>query len=162
MATPTIAIPGNSEPVQPRKRARSIKPQAIQNAILVKAAQGLNKSQIAQDLQIHTQTVRNVLSMSDISQHVAELRSDIVTQGDLRKSVKVIRTKLDKGSESAALAMLRGFNVLQSGNQMTVNVQNNGAMTWMQINATKQDEEDRVRTEQNAANNSPIDPQPSK
>ena len=127
---PLDAISG---PVQPKKQRKSTKPQAVQNAILIKAAQGLNKSQIAEDLGITRPTVSNILSQSEIGQHIAEMRSDMVQAGDLRTSVKVIRNKLAKESESAALAILRGFNVLQSGNQMTVNVQNNGAMAWISV-----------------------------
>ena len=141
MSDATIALPSNTGQLQPRKLRKSTKPQSVQNAILIKAAQALNKSQIAEDLGITRPTVSNILSQSEIGQHIAEMRSDMVQAGDLRTSVKVIRSKLAKESESAALAILRGFNVLQSGNQMTVNVQNNGAMTWLQVRKAEVEEQ---------------------
>ena len=48
--------------------------------------------------------------------------------------------RLTVNAESAATTMLRGFNVLQSGSQMQVNVQNNGAQTWIQIVEAKRHE----------------------
>lgn len=104
---------------QPQQR-RSLKPQAIKDAVLVKAGMGLSKTQIAEDLHINRNTVRAILSQSEMTQHVNEIRSDIVLGGDLWKARRVMRTRLNKGSESAAVAMLRGFNVLRMDNNLHV------------------------------------------
>ena len=47
--------------------------------------------------------------------------------------------------------ILRGFHVLQSGSNTTVNLQNNGAMAWIAI---KQQEEVDSRSQTNSENES--------
>ena len=107
---------------------------------------GTSNAQIAKDLDITRPTVAVILNESDIRQQVAEARSDMVLNGSLRKSVRVMRQRLDKGSESAATTILRGFNVLRSGNETTVNVLNNGAMSWTQIIEAKKADSERKQT----------------
>lgn len=104
---------------QPQQR-RSNKPQAVKDAVLVKAGMGMTKTQIAKDLGITRPTVNVILSQSEVTQHINEIRSDFVLGGDLWKARRVMRTRLNKGSESAAVAMLRGFNVLRMDNNLHV------------------------------------------
>jgi len=114
-------------------KTRSRKPLAVQQQIITRASLGESKSQIARELKVHRNTVSRLLSGADIVQTVQEVRSDMVLAGDLHKSAKVLRAKLNKGSESAATTILRGFHVLQSGSNTTINLQNNGAMAWLAI-----------------------------
>ena len=116
---------------------------------------GLNKSQIAEDLKITRNTVASILSQSDIQQHVEEIRSDMVVHGDLWQARRVMKDRLNKGSESAATTILRGFNVLQSGNNTTINLQNNGALTWMQIVEQRREEKKRNQAGDTTTNSDP-------
>jgi len=117
---------------QRTKSYKSRKPADVQQAVITKASLGDTNSQIARDLGIARTTVASILSPAEISQHVEEIRSDFVLAGDLWKARKVMRQKLDKGSESAATTILRGFNVLQSNPKVEVNVLNVGAQAYAQ------------------------------
>jgi len=108
-----------SEGIQPQQR-QSIKPATVKQAVLAKAMLGDSNTQIAKDLEIDRSTVRTILSQADFQRHASEVRSDIVLSGDLWRARRVMRTRLNKGSESAAVAMLRGFNVLRMDNNLHV------------------------------------------
>ena len=90
-------------------KGKSRKPLAVQQQIITRASLGESKSQIARELNVHRNTVSRLLSGADIMQTVQEVRSDMVLAGDLQKSAKVLRAKLNRGSESAATTILRGL-----------------------------------------------------
>lgn len=117
-----------------RVQRKSSKPMSVQAAIIAKSMNGDSKTQIANDLDISRSTVYSVLGAHEIEQLVLEGRSKCIKM--IPRSVRVIGDRLAKGSETAALAILRGTQVLQN-QAVQVNVQNNGAMAWMTINQQK-------------------------
>jgi hypothetical protein len=126
---------------------RSRKPPHVKQAVLAKAMIGTSNNQIAKDLDIDPSTVKAILNSSQIQEHVQHLRSDMVLNGDLVKSVRVMRQKLNKGSESAATTILRGFNVLQSNPKVEINIANIGAQSYAQRMMTKQLESETAPVE---------------
>lgn len=127
-----------SQTIVARKPRRSNKPPLVKAAVIAKAMLGTSNTQIAEDLDINRNTVRAILSESELQQHVKEVRSDLVLGGDLWKARKVMREKLEKGSESAATSILKGFNVLQTRPEVSVNV--NLAQNWLVIKEAEQGE----------------------
>lgn len=113
-----------SEPItsdQMPARARQLRtPIAVQAQVMSLKAQGATNTEISKLCNKSRDTVARILSQSDIQQHASEVRSDMVLAGDLWKARRVMRTRLNKGSESAAVAMLRGFNVLRMDNNLHV------------------------------------------
>ena len=138
-------------------KGKSRKPLAVQQRIITRASLGESKSQIARELHVHRNTVSRLLSAADIMQTVQEVRSDMVLAGDLQKSAKVLRAKLNRGSESAATTILRGFHVLQSGSNTTVNLQNNGAMAWLAILQQKEMDSRSEATSENESKDSEVE-----
>ena len=130
-----------------RAQRHSRKPPHVKQAVLAKAMIGTSNNQIAKDLDIDPSTVKAILNSSQIQEHVQHLRSDMVLNGDLVKSVRVMRQKLNKGSESAATTILRGFNVLQS-NQPKVEVNMNfNAQNYSQRMQQRQADSIEVKSE---------------
>lgn len=150
--SPQTLLEGPTAQLIPRLGYRSRKPARIQQAILAKATIGESKAKIAEDLGIAKQTVYNFLSQPEISQHVSELRSDMVLNGDLVKSAKVLRRKLNKGSESAATTILKGFNVLQSNPKVEINIANFGAQNYAQRMAQRHAEQNEAITLESSEN----------
>jgi DNA-binding IclR family transcriptional regulator len=106
----------------------------VQQAVLANALIGASNSQIAKDLNIDRATVKRILSASDMQHHIEIGRSDCVRM--IPKSVRVIRQRLEKGSETAALSILRGTQVLIN-QPLTVNQSNIVANTWITMRAQK-------------------------
>lgn len=134
MSTSPNAPQSQLQAIPATKRRRSTKPTTVQNAVIAKYAAGEPKLQIAKDLQMARGTIDSILNASEIEQHLLEGRSDCIRM--IPRSVRVMSDRLAKGSETAALAILRGTQVLQN-QAVQVNVQNNGAMTWLQVNQAK-------------------------
>ena len=138
MSTSPNAPQSQLEPIpatfQPKKQRKSTKPAAIKTAVTAKYLIGETKTQIAKDLGIAHNTVNSILNAQEINELVLEGRSKCVQM--IPRSVRVMSDRLAKGSETAALAILRGTQVLQN-QAVQVNVQNNGAMTWLQVNQAK-------------------------
>lgn len=130
----TLPLPSDLQPVTAPKPRRSTKSSTVKNAVLAKYVAGEPKAKIARDLEMAPGTVTSILSLAEIDAHVLEGRSDCIRM--IPRSVRVIGDRLAKGSETAALAILRGTQVLQN-QAVQVNVQNNGAMAWMTINQQK-------------------------
>lgn len=113
----------------------------LQAAVLSKYTAGESKVQIAQDLGMHRNTVASILADSEIQQIVMEGRSACVQR--IPKSIKVIDQRLRKGSETAALAILRGTNVLMN-QQVTANQTNIVANTWVMMREQRKAEAAQV------------------
>jgi len=142
-----VQLPAQLEVIPVKKQRRSFKPPALKEAVIAKAMLQTSNAQIARDLAIDPSTVKAILNASEIQAHVQEVRSAFVTDNKLWKAKKVICAKLDKGSESAATTILRGFNVLQARPEITV--QNNYAASYMQIIQAERAEDVADKTLQN-------------
>lgn len=140
--------PNDSQPIlatlietkAPKRKRQSRMPLGVKASVAAMAAQNATISDISRTCDIDRATVRTILSQADIQQHVEEVRSDFVLAGDLWKARKVMRQKLNKGSESAATTILRGFNVLQSNPKVEINIANIGAQTYAQRMQARQAE----------------------
>jgi hypothetical protein len=127
------------EPIPAIKTRKSRKAPIVQQAVIAKSLIGTTKSQIARDLNISRGTVDGILSNAEIEQHVLNGRSDCVRM--IPRSVRVIDQRLQKGSETAALAILRGTQVLT--NQQPAAITNNiQANTWITMRQQR-DAEDK-------------------
>jgi DNA-binding MarR family transcriptional regulator len=134
-------IPEQLEAPRAAKQRRSIKSPQVKEAVIAHALIGASNTQIAKDLQIDRATVKNILTSAEIQQHIEVGRSDCVRM--IPQSVRVIRQRLEKGSETAALSVLRGTQVLV--NQQIASVTNNfQANTWLVMKQQKQAEQAQV------------------
>lgn len=156
--TPTNALPSDSQPVPATKRRKSMKPAVVQAAIIARSAIGDSKSQIAKDLNVSRGTVYSVLSGNEIEQEQLIGRSRCVRL--IPTSVDVIEKRLEKGSETAALAILRGTNVLMN-QPIAATTNNYQANTWITMQAQKAAERNIDSITLNASNE-PSDNLPSK
>jgi hypothetical protein len=123
--------------LQAKPKRKSTKPPVVQQAVIAKALIGATNSQIANDLDLDRGTVRAILSAAEIQQSIEIGRSDCIRM--IPRSIKVIDQRLAKGSETAALAILRGTNVLQN-QQLVGNQTNIVANTWVMMRQQKQAE----------------------
>ena len=113
----------------------------VKTAVIAKYSSGESKAQIAKDLSIAPHTVRTILNDSELTSMIQMGRSDCVQM--IPRSVRVIGARLAKGSETAALAILRGTQVLQ--NQPVATTTNNiQANTWITMRSQRQAEEKQV------------------
>jgi hypothetical protein len=149
-----------TQQIKPKRPRKSIKSGMVKETVIAKALLGDSNSKIARDLDIDRSTVKTILSATDFQQHIEEIRSDVVLTGDLWLARNVLHDKLVKGSESAATTMLRGFNVLRANAETTVNVLNNGAMTWIQLSNEKRATTNSGSPIESTLNNPPIDLKP--
>jgi hypothetical protein len=131
----------DSQPITAPKRRKSSKPPLVQQAVIANALLGASNLQIAKDLNIDRATVKRILSSTDIQHHIEIGRSDCVRM--IPKSVRVIRQRLEKGSETAALSILRGTQVLQN-QPITVNQNNIQANTWITMRQQRSNEETQI------------------
>jgi len=132
--SPHNAIPCDSQPILAPKRRKSTKPPEIQTAVIAKALTGQSKSNIAKDLDITRGTVAAILNQTDIEHQVQLGRSRAISL--IPRSLDVVENRLDRNDGSVAISLLRGTQVLQN-QAVQVNVQNNGAMAWIQLNQAK-------------------------
>jgi hypothetical protein len=128
----------SSQPVitgHSRPKRKSIKPAAIQSAVIAKYAQGESKVQIAKDLEIQPNTVRSILDSSEIEQVILQGRSRVVSL--IPRAIDTVEYRLNKHDGNIALGVLRGTQVLQT-QQITQNVTNNFALLLGQLKQSKQ------------------------
>jgi hypothetical protein len=131
----------SSHPIKPKyKPRRSIKPIAVQTAVIAKYSAGENKTNISKDLDITRGTVNSILSSHDIEQYLLEGRSDCVRM--IPRSIRVIDQRLEKGSETAALAILRGTQVLVNA-PLAANQTNIQANVWLQLQQSRESEQQK-------------------
>ena len=136
--TSIIGQPAQLEPVQARKARNSTKPPVLQAAVIAKYAEGRNKSQIAQDLGMHRNTVASILNDGEIQQYVQESRSRCVSLAPAAVDAIEYRIK-EKMDGNIALGLLRGVQVL-SNQSNPANVTNNFAVMIAQLNQAKSNE----------------------
>ena len=90
---------------------KCVKP-ALREAALVRYLSGETKSAIARALGIDRKTVYTWIDQSQIPQHIEHGRARVAQM--IPRSCEVLHTRLGKGSETAALAVLRGTGVLRN------------------------------------------------
>jgi hypothetical protein len=92
---------------QPRrayKPRRTIKSQAIQNAVIAKHIGGTSKLQISKDLQLAPNTVTSILDLSNVDEVMADGR--LATLKRVPAALKTLDIRLEKNSENAAIWLL--------------------------------------------------------
>ena len=134
MSTSPNAPQSQLEAIPAPKRRKSNKPPQIREAVIAHALLGTSNTKIAKELDINRATVASILSSAEINQHIESGRSRAVSL--IPRSLDVVEYRLEKNDGSVALGLLRGTQVLQN-QAVQVNVQNNGAMTWLQVNQAK-------------------------
>jgi hypothetical protein len=142
------AIPSDSQPTtathisssHPKPTRKSYKPGLVKAAVIAKALIGEHNSKIARDLNIDRSTVRTILDSSTIRQQIEEGRSDCVRM--IPRSIRVIDQRLEKGSETAALAILRGTQVLVNA-PLAANQTNIQANVWLQLQQSRESEQQK-------------------
>jgi Helix-turn-helix domain of resolvase len=130
-------------------KGKSRKPQIVKNAVLSRYVAGTSKAQIARDLNISEPTVYRILDESEIRQFIEEGHSRAVQL--IPKALDAVEGRLDRGDGRIGISVLNGTGVLKAGGNITVNLQNNGAMAWIAI---KQQEELDSRSENDSEDES--------
>lgn len=87
-----------------RKFPRSRKPPAIKTAVILKRANGEDKTKIANDLGITRNTVRAILEESDIDRHLESGQIQIVQL--IPEAIRVAKHRLAQNSENMAIKLL--------------------------------------------------------
>lgn len=90
--------------------SKSNKPQVTKTAVIVKAAMGESKSQIAEDLNIARDTVRRILSEAEFATLAAQAKSGVFLL--VPKALKALEGALDKGDVTEAKMILRSVGAL--------------------------------------------------
>ena len=99
-------------------KTKSVKPEAVKQAVVSKRLQGESKRQIARDLDIHRETVDNILDESQVEAALAQWRRDYVQL--VPTALKIVERMLEKAQDeasvdkdmfSAALQVLKGTGV---------------------------------------------------
>lgn len=122
------------QPKQSRKgsalRGKSTKAPALKNEVIVRRAMGQSKSVIAKQLKIAPNTVASIVALSNIDDMLESGRLSVHQL--IPKSVNVMDERLDKGSESAAIEILRGTGVLKSKSDVQINIAAVSSNSWYQ------------------------------
>jgi len=98
-------------------KSKSKKPESVKQAVVAKRLQGESKRQIAQDLEIHRETVDNILDESQVEASLAQWRRDYLQL--VPKALNIVTRMLedaqngpvDKDLFGAALQVLKGTGV---------------------------------------------------
>jgi Homeodomain-like domain len=99
-------------------KTKSVKPEAVKQAVVSKRLQGQSKRQIARDLDIHRETVDNILDESQVEAALAQWRRDYLQL--VPAALKIVermlgkaqdKASVDKDMFSAALQVLKGTGV---------------------------------------------------
>lgn len=98
MAGPRPSVPNYA------KGKRSNKPPVVKAAVITRRIQGVNKTQIAKELKLGRPTVDAILAEADVDGQFASGLS--LCAGLIPESVRVIKHRLEKNSESAAFGIL--------------------------------------------------------
>jgi hypothetical protein len=86
------------------KPTKTLKPPAIQSAILAKRASGSSKAKIAKELGMAVNTVTNVLELNDFDRSLeVEQRTSLAL---IPRAIQVAHDRLSKGSENMAIKVL--------------------------------------------------------
>jgi hypothetical protein len=86
------------------KPRKSLKPPAIQSAILAKRASGSSKAKIAKELGMAVNTVTNVLELNDFDRSLESEQRESLRL--IPRAIQVAHDRLTKGSENMAIKVL--------------------------------------------------------
>lgn len=109
-------------------KAKSKKPESIKQAVVAKRLQGESKRQISRDLEIHRETVDNILDESQVEASLAQWKRDYL---QLVPKALVIVTRMlddaqagpvDRDQLGAALQVLKGTGVHEERTRSQNNV----------------------------------------
>jgi len=96
--------PSDSQPIPAYKPRKSIKPPAIQSAILAKRANGASKARIASDLSISKNTVTNVLELNDFDRNLDAERKESLSLIPLARAA--VKARLEKNDGAIGIKVL--------------------------------------------------------
>lgn len=103
-----------------RSTKRSIKPQVVKAAVLVKTLAGQTKTQIANDLGMTRNTVRAILLESEFERITEQTRSDV--QRLLPKGILHIERELDNDKPGAGFRLLEDVGILNAQQSLSINL----------------------------------------
>src|SRR5258708_4942298 len=100
-------------------KSKSVKPESVKQVVVSKRLQGESKRQISRDLDIHRQTVDNILDESNVEACLAQWRRDYMKLAPLALSAvqrfltdgSAEGATIDKDAFSGALQVLKGTGV---------------------------------------------------
>jgi hypothetical protein len=104
VSTPTDTLQSQPAPRRAYKPRRTIKSQAIQNAVIAKHIGGTSKLQISKDLQLAPNTVSNILELSNVDEVMADGRLETLKR--VPAALRTLDVRLEKNSENAAIWLL--------------------------------------------------------
>ena len=105
MGTSPIAPQGVLQPTTAPKLRKSRKAPAVKTAVIAKRAQGQSITNIARDLRITRNTTRTIIAESDIDRQIQS--GQLQSLSLIPKALKVADMRLEKGSETMAIEVLR-------------------------------------------------------
>jgi hypothetical protein len=122
-------------------KVQSQKPESVKQAVVAKRLQGESKRQISRDLDIHRNTVDNILDESQVEASLAQWRRDYLQL--VPKALGIITRMLDDAQDGpvdrelfgAALQVLKGTGVHEERTRS----QNNVKISQDLTNATDSD-----------------------
>ena len=120
-------------------KGKSTKPEPVKAAVISRRVLGDSKMKIARDLGITTNTVRRILTESEMIEAVQDGRSRAI--GMIPKALDAVEAGLDKKDPRTGLGILHGVGVLKSGGTVTVNVTNWAALEIARLKAEKEESE---------------------
>src|SRR6266403_1481028 len=88
-------VPATKTPYKPRK---TLKPPAIQSAILAKRANGQSKAKIARDLEVAINTVTNVLELNDFDRSLESEQKESLSLIPAARKAVAYRLALNDGN----------------------------------------------------------------
>jgi hypothetical protein len=100
----TATLPSEQQPRRAYKPKKTLKPPAIQSAILAKRANGDSKAKISRDLGMAINTVTNVLELNDFDKNLQTEQAQSLKL--IPRAIQVAHDRLSKGSENMAIHVL--------------------------------------------------------
>ena len=94
-------LPAPKARYKPRK---TLKPPAIQSAVLAKRAAGHSKAKITRDLGIATNTVTSIIELNDFDRTLQSEQASSISL--IPRAIQVAHERLSKGSENMAIKVL--------------------------------------------------------
>jgi hypothetical protein len=109
-------------------KSKSVKPESVKQAVVSKRLAGESKRQISRDLEIHRETVDNILDESQVETSLAQWRRDYLQL--VPKAMGIVKRMLDDAQDgpvdkdlfTAALSVLKGTGVHEERTRSQSNV----------------------------------------
>jgi hypothetical protein len=98
------APPSDSQPRRAYKPTRSLKPPAIQSAVLAKRANGSSKRQISKDLGVAFNTVTNILELNNFDANLDAERKESLSLIPLARAA--VKARLEKNDGAIGIKVL--------------------------------------------------------